>query len=98
MLIQIGLMIGLIIFVMSFYWTRVIFGALLMLAWGLFAVGAPLYFFFDNLRTANVAAAVIVLLASAPVVFCWLIAARAARDWYQQQIKWGRFRQPWNAR
>jgi len=97
-LIQIGLMIGLIIFVMSFYWTRLLFGLLLLGAWGLVAVITPIYFLFDNLRSGNILSALILVVACAPVLGCWLIAANAARDWYRQQIKWGSFKQPWNAR
>lgn len=98
MIIQMALFVGLVVLVMSFYWTRVLFGALMLGAWGLVAVVAPVYFLFDNLRSGNILSALILVVACTPVFGCWLIAVNAAREWYRQQIKWDSFKQPWNAR
>lgn len=98
-LITLVITVAVLGFIVSFHWTRIVFGGLGMLAWGVIAAVAPIYLIVERLAQGDIGAAILTLFGSAVVFAIWAATAYGCWQWYQREQRWGSiWTRPWNSR
>lgn len=92
-LVTFGILAGFVWLAINYHWPRVIACGGLLLVWGLVAVIGPIFISIRNINDGHILSAIMVLIFSAVMIFCWFMAAQAAYKWSQKNELW----QPWNA-
>ena len=94
------LFLSLVIWTISkFYWLRVIFCILVLMLWGAFSIGAPIFLGVSKFVTGSYLEAFITITIGIFLGFFWLIGADAAKNWYNlKKVSNVGFWQKWDAK
>lgn len=91
--------IGLIWFIVRFYWARVAVGGIMLVVWGGMVVAVPIYFVSVRLHAGEYAIAAVTLLISLIPAAAWGSAVYFMACWYRRQtLACGGFWKPWNSK
>lgn len=93
------ILLALIWFVCSFYWTRVISVALVMFLWGLAVMIAPIYLVSLRLAEHDYILAFVTAVVCILPATLWVFCAFQMREWITKKERlFGGFWKPWNSR